>query len=49
MHEKERKNTANGGWHGESTENVVVGFGGSVETIISEMRRMSTVEDGGCA
>ena len=49
MHEKEKKNTANGGWHGESTENVVVHFCGSVETVIPEMRRVSTAEDGGYA
>ena len=40
----------NDGWHGESVENVVVHLGGSVETVAApKMRRVSTVEDGGCA
>ena len=49
MHEKKKENTANGEWHDESTENVVVRLNRSVETVAPEMRRESAVKDSNCA
>ena len=36
-------------WHGESVENTIIHFDESVEMVALEMRRVSVIEDGGCA
>ena len=49
MHEKERENATNDGWHDESVENVVVCLDESVEMAASRRKKMIVVEDDGCA
>ena len=49
MHEKERENAANGGWHGESAESMVVHLDGNAETVAPRRRKVIIAEDGGCA